>query len=96
MGDIAINLDDSMAPDTIIELRQGAVVRFLQDTSDASGVAARGRTKRAWVKDEVSGCKFYSLPFSLPARRLRRVVSGLPAKLDASSSPALARWPAGR
>lgn len=64
---IAMNLDDSMAPNTIIELRHGAVVRFVQDTSDASGVAARGKAKRAWVKDEVSGCKFYSLPFSLPA-----------------------------
>lgn len=74
----AINLDDAMAPDTMIELRKGAVARFVQDTSDVSGAELRGKAKRAWVKDEVGGCKFYSPPFSVPVWGRAETPTSLP------------------
>lgn len=65
-SDSAVNLDAMRAPDTSLELAKGGRVRFIQDTSDAYGPQSEGNAKRAWIKDERTGCRIYSSSFMLP------------------------------
>lgn len=66
--DTANSLESMMAPDTLVELSESATVRFVQDMSGTYWPDSDAKPRRAWIKDERSGCRIYSEPFELPKR----------------------------